>query len=245
MSDITENENLLRSDVRENIQTLHGFIMVLAIGNAIRELAQRHSRILDEDISLITPEISSEIFWSFAIGLIIIFRFFLGDRLYIKRYEPNNMSLFIVDMLNIFISAMLIAYMSFFVTKPGYMFLIITILMVAEVIWWAFRNFLSYIASISQSTKPNIPVDEKFGINIGTVISIITILALAIRGHIIGVNISTDIQATLIETKALFSSSEVKWLIHIYAANTLADLFIKGPSYFGSPSKWILSVKRL
>lgn len=241
MSDITQNETLLRSDVRENIQTLHGFIMVLAIGNAIRELAQRHSKILEDNISLITPEISYEIFWSFAIGLIIIFRFFLGDRLYIKRYEPNNMSLFIIDMLNIFISAMLIAYMSFFVTKPGYMFLIITILMVAEVIWWAFRNLLSHM---SKSIKPNIPVDEKFGINIGTVISIITILALAIRGHIIGINISSDIQDTLVEAKALFSSSEIEWLIYIYGANTLADLVIKGPSYFGSPSKWILSVKR-
>lgn len=234
----------LKDDVRENIQTLHGFIMVLAIGNAMRELAVSHAAFFSANPSQIIPEITYEGAASFSIGLILIFRFFLGDRLYIKRYKPNNLLLFIVDMLNIFISAILIAYLSFFVTQPAYMLYLATILIFLEVAWWIIRSIIAKIFSLLDGQPSNIPDDEKFGINIGTVIAVLTLGLVYLRSQFVGLEIGLDPLEWPAQFAPLFISSELPWLLKIFLLNTALDLLLKGPGYFGSPQDWIISIGR-
>lgn len=234
----------LKDDVRENIQTLHGFIMVLAIGNAMRELAVSHANFFAANPSQITPEITYEGAATFSIGLILIFRFFLGDRLYIKRYKPNNLALFIVDMLNIFISAILIAYLSFFVTQPAYMLYLATILIFLEVVWWIIRSIIAWLINLLDGQSSNIPDDEKLGINIGTVIAVVTLGLVYLKSQFDGLEIGLNPLEWPAQLAPLFVSSELPWLLQIFLLNTALDLLLKGPGYFGSPQDWIISVGR-
>ncbi|QDC09960.1 hypothetical protein FHY55_12220 [Oceanicola sp. D3] len=234
----------LKDEVRENIQTLHGFLMVLAIGNAVRELAVSHSAFFTANPSQILPNITYEGAASFAIGLILIFRFFLGDRLFIKSYNPENLVLFVIDMLNIFISAVLIAYLSFFVTHPSYMLFLATILFSLEIAWWLLRSAVSLIFRAFDGRPNNISDDEKVGIKVANIITIATLIAIYVRSQIVGLEIGYNPLEWPAEFSPLFVTAELGWLLTIFLANTVADLSLKGPGYFGWPQDWFISIGR-
>ena len=223
-----------RAQAKENVQTLHGFIMVLAIGNAVREYAASHAEYLSSNPFSFYPEFNYDNLWSFSIGMILIFRFFLGDRLYIKRYQPKNGALFMIDMLNIFVSALLVAYLSFFVTTPAYLYLVATVLFASELVWWVLRSLLKFISARFGRNESNISKDDRLQMGVAQLITLLTLLSIGGFAFLKGFDFISDPKIFF----SFYSADNLFFLACVFSINTVLELLFKAQWYFGSDSVW-------
>ena len=215
----------------ENFIDLYKFIMVLAIGNCVRSLAQRQ---IQPDInngnglSLNLDSVSMHDWFMFAMVLIFIARFFLGDLSYWKSYTTKNSQVQITDAINLLINSFLLTYMSFFIGYTHQIFFMICIVLALEIAWAVFRwiegRFRTSEGELSQE------------INLGLIVSFVTIVVVVFLGLFGHLPLNPPNGAALTQTQ--------KWIVVlILFANNLADLVVNGGRYMGAnENSWGLTL---
>ncbi len=231
-ADITEEQEQRFKNVQENFQTLHGFVMVLAIGNVIRQFAGSQIGSSNNSPSPVNIVFNGDEFWSSLIVLILIVRFFLGDRTLIKNYKAaDSKSIFSVDMVNILVSSFALAYVSFFVTYPAYAYCLVALLMLSEIVWWIIRNVIKWTLIITNyftKSTINLSARESHGVDLAQLVSLVTIAFLLFysRDNIDLNNLGSWVNLT-------FTAENLLYLKFIFLANMVGDLICRGPYYLG------------
>lgn len=203
--------------VLENLISLHGFVMVLAITNAIREFAITHKTYNSNGKTDFPWDLSFVDAGTFAICVFLIVRFYLGDLMFLKRYDNTNPIVLVVDLINIFANSLLLAFMTFFIGNPTALFKIVFVLIVLEVIWWIFTSITRWLAGMRNLES---------SIQLGHVVNVCTVVLICLYGLS-----NYELDVTLF-TVTLDGEAERKILI-VLLANLILDLIVNGPRYIG------------
>lgn len=236
----TEYQNRLESI--DNVVILHGFIMVLAIGNAIRGYVEPK---LENPLSIYLFGKLDNDFIPFVICIIFVIRFFLGDRSYLKNYKPKVEYLFILDMVNVILASILIAYASFLVRHPPYLFQMLTLILIFEVVWLWLRSFLKRISGSAARKTNNIDGEDQAGINVSHIISVFTLIWIAFllygQRPLSPEVLDEGSTHFSVAWQSLFSKDCVQSLMYVFAVNSAVDVALRIRSYFGGKD-WNLSI---
>lgn len=236
---------LRRTEAIDNIIILHGFIMVLAIGNAIRGFVEPK---LSSGDAVLTLQPSLDVV-HFLICVVFVIRFLLGDRSYLRNYKPKVEFLYILDMLNIIGSAILIAYASFLVRHPIYLYQMLTIIVLLEVLWLWSRKSLRLICPRKIRRTRNISGEDQAGIGISHMVSVLTLVCIggALAWYWPKVDGTPQLDWEGLETATFAAFTDGTTSIYIFAAifglNTCLDVLLRIRSYFGGPDWRIVGVE--
>jgi hypothetical protein len=211
----------------ENFIDLYKFIMVLAIGNCVRTLAQRQIQPNLQNhngLQLNLSTVSVHDGFMFAFVMIFISRWFLGDLTYWKSYSQRNTQIQVTDALNLLINSFVLTYMSFFI---GYTYLIACMalfLLVSELAW----GLLRWIEGQFRSSDGPLPVEINLGFAV-SLLTIVVVLVLVLGGQI----------PARFPDGAELSASQNFIIVIIFAANNCGDLLVNGRRYLGaSENSW-------
>ena len=226
-----------RKEAIDNIIILHGFIMVLAVGNAIRGFVEPK---LSSDDQMLNFNISIDLF-HFLICVVFVMRFLLGDRSYLRNYKPKVEYLYILDMMNIISASVLIAYASFLVRNPIYLYQMLFVIIALEVIWLWVRKILRRCSSKRIRSTNNISGEDQAGIGVSHVVSILTLLGVAVVVGLFWPRENDEIIVSWanfnLAVSNTFQNQDLNILIltWIFGLNTLLDVILRIRSYFGGP----------
>jgi hypothetical protein len=205
----------------ENFVDLYKFIMVLAIGNCVRSLAQRQIQPLVSSNNGLTVHISTVSLFDwmmFVSVLIFIARFFLGDMGYWKVYGQKNRRLQVSDVINLLVNSILLTYLSFFIGYTHMLAFVILLVLVTEILWAALRG----VEGIFRKTEG--PLSPEIGL--GLAVSFFTVF-------IIFILMGSGRLPTSLPDGVELTSSENWWILGVITFNNMLDLVVNGGRYLG------------
>jgi len=206
----------------ENFIDLYKFIMVLAIGNCVRSLVQRQIQLShgsQNELSMTLINASLYDWLMFAMVLVFIARFFLGDMAYWKDYTARNKQVQITDALNLLVNSFALTYLSFFIGYTHVLACLILAVLIAEVGWALLRLIEGHFRTTEGSLSPEV----ELGVLV-SVFTIVLVLALALA----------DVLPSNLPSGQPLTNGEKWWILGVLGLNNVLDLYVNGGRYLGA-----------
>jgi len=207
----------------DNLISLYSFIAVLAIHQSMRAYVEYQGTL---DFTDFPP---TEAWIPFGLALAIIFRYFLGDLMYLRRYKATQEKLSAWDTLNLLVNVILLALLSFFVGDPNVLYRFFILLFFFELIWFFIRVFCS---GLINADTPAPDGSTKWSIW-GSSLFLLTI------AYVCWYNVSNggEQEWTFVSVISADFSRDNDWLFtwvtRIFFAELLLDILLRGPFYIG------------
>ncbi len=222
------------SNAVQNVIALYGFLAVLAIHNCLREFVSAQP-IADENGQFVSAFVAEPVQWlAFLLALIFAFRYYLGDLMFLRKYEEKNHKFLVADAINVLLNATLIAYMSFFVRHPSELFKLMFLIMCIDIVWL----FVGRLTKRDQKRRAEI--DESIDISIWVSVFTVAVMFFVTLARevnweeIADLNIWQSIWNVAEQVVAgPFDELTVWLLLGAMALDTLLDMYVRGPSYLG------------
>lgn len=198
---------------REAVKLVYGYLTVLAITNSVREFA------------LLAPTgnqgsmpftFASDVWFTFVFSIVLILRFFFGNIAHFNSDKDDDPFEIIFDSVTIIFQAILLGYLTFFISDLSNFLPVLVMILVSDLIWYAASLMALWIRG-----KPS-DLDRRVGLS-----QIVTVVTLMVY---FGMNIEkVGCNPLLLFTN--FGPSLASALLAFGCVNTTLDLFYNGRRY--------------
>jgi hypothetical protein len=198
---------------RDAVKMIYGYLTVLAITNSVREFAIFPAGIVQGGFPFTT---SVDVWFTFVFSVFLILRFFFGNIAHFNSDQDNDPFEIIFDSSIIIVQAILLGYLTFFITDLSKFLAVVVIILISDFIWYAVSIAVAWLRRKASD------LDRRVGLS--QVITLVTISVYWLMNHEkVGKNpivLLTDFEPTLISA-----------LVSFGVVNTILDLYNNGRRY--------------